>query len=211
MTDKALVKDEAKRIASRQGDSEEVTLSTGVRVRLHPVSASLVEEMKNTIKMPPVPKVWLEAKEREEENPNDPAYLEAVEECQRKRADATFDALCTFGIELVDGLPEDGVWLKKLRLLERRGSMDLSGFDLEDSFDQEFLYKRYVAVAGMDLGVLSGLHGFRPLEVARNRAMFLGNESGGADRGIPPEVNGEDTDRDEPSASRVGKRTRRAS
>jgi len=149
--------------------------------------------------MPPVPVVWIEAKEREEENPNDPRYIEAVEEVQRKRADAIFDALCTFGVELVDGLPEDEKWIKRLKLLERRGSLNLSGFDLNDDFDLEFLYKRYVAVAGTDLQLIGGLHGFRPMEVARARAMFLGDETGDSARGIPDESNDTDGDRNVPA------------
>jgi len=204
MTDKATVKNEAKRIARGQGDSEVVTLSTGVVVRLSPVSSSLVEELKAAVPMPAVPVVFIAEKEREEENPNDPRYIEAVEEANRKRADAIFDALCIFGVELVDGLPEDDAWLKKLRLLEKRAALDLSGFDLEDEFDLEFLYKRYVAVAGTDLQLIGGLHGFRPLEVARARAMFLGDEGRGADRGVSAVTDDKDADRDEPADAGVG-------
>lgn len=196
MSDRAKVKDEAKRLAGGQGDSEIVTLSTGVVVRLKPVSSSLVEEMKGAIKMPPVPVVYIEAKEREEENPNDPRYIDEVEDVNRRRADAIFDALCTFGVELVDGLPEDTMWIKKLRFLEKRGTLDLSGFDLEDDFDLEFLYKRYVAVAGTDLQTIGGLHGFRPMEVARARATFLDNETRDSDRGVRADELDTDADRD---------------
>jgi hypothetical protein len=198
MTEKALIKEEAKRLARGQGE-DVFALSTGVRVRLHPVSSSLVEEMKGAIKMPDVPVVWIEAKEREEENPNDPRYIQAVEEANSKRADAIFDALVTFGVELVDGLPEDETWIKKLKLLERRGKLDLSGFDLNDDFDLEFLYKRYVAVAGADLEIIGGLHGFRPLEVARARAMFLGDEERNSARRVPAEERNQDEYRDESS------------
>jgi len=194
MSEKADVKDTAKRLASGQGDSAIVTLSTGVVVRLKPVSSLLVEQMKAAIKMPKVPVVWIEAKEREEENPNDPAYIEEVQEVERKRADAIFDALCTFGVELVDGLPEDDSWIRKLKFLEKRGALDLAGFDFNDDFDLEFLYKRYIAVAGADLQTISGLHGFRPMEVARSRAMFLGDKGGDTDRGIPAEELDPDTD-----------------
>jgi hypothetical protein len=196
MTDRAKVKDEAKRLARGRGEDDVFTLSTGVVVRLKPVSSSLVEEMKSAIKMPAVPVVWIEEKEREEENPNDPRYIEAVEECNRKRADAVFDALCMFGVDLVEELPEDDSWLKKLRMLERRKVLDLSGFNLKDDFDLEFLYKRYVAVAGADMELISGLHGFRPLEVARARAMFLGDEKRNTDRGVPAKELDQDTDRD---------------
>jgi len=206
MAEKAVV-DEAKRIARGQGDSEIVTLSTGVVVRLKPVSSSLVEEMKAAIKMPPVPVVWIEEKEREEENPNDPRYVEAVEEVQRRRAEAIFDALCIFGVELVDGLPEDAGWLKKLRFLEKQGTLDLSDFDLEDEFDLEFIYKRYVAVAGTDLQLIGGLHGYRPLEVARQRAMFLGDKGRDTSRGISPAELDQDEHRDEPADDGVGSGT----
>ena len=195
MTGKALLKDEAKRLARGQGE-DEFTLSTGVVVRLKPVSSSLVEEMKGSIKMPPVPKVWIEAKEREEENPNDPRYIEQVEEVNSKRSDAIFDALCMFGVELVDGLPEDDIWTKRLKMLERRGHLDLSDFDLKDDFDLKFLYKRFVAVAGADLNLISGLHGFRPIEVARARATFLGDEKRNTDRGVPAEELDQDEHRD---------------
>lgn len=194
--DKALVKEEAKRLARGQGDDSVVILSTGVRVRLNPVSSSLVEDMKNAIKMPPVPMVWIEAKEREEENPNDPAYIDAVREVESKRASAVLDALVMFGVELEDGLPEDAVWVKKLKVLERRNALDLSGFDLDDNFDLEFLYKRYVAVAGADLAIVGSLHGMRPLEVARARATFLDHQGRDTDRGIPDEERGQDEHRD---------------
>lgn len=199
MSDKAQVKDEAKRLARGQGESEVVTLSTGVTVRLKPVSSSLVEEMKGAVKMPPVPTVWIEAKEREEENPNDPKYIEDVQAAERQRADAVFDALAVFGVELEDGLPEDDAWLKKLKLLERRGSIDLSGFNLKDEFDLEFLYKRYVAIAGTDLQLLSGLHGFRPLEVARARATFLGDQGRDTAGRVSAKERDEDEYRDESS------------
>jgi hypothetical protein len=195
MSEKAAVKETAKRIARGQRKEDEVfELSTGVRVRLSPVSSSLVEEMKRSIPMPKVPVVFIKEKEREEENPNDPAYIAEVEEAEEKRAEALFDALVMFGVELVDGLPEDDIWVKKLQFLEKRGGMDLSGFNLKDNFDLEFLYKRYVAVAGADLQTIGALHGFKPLEVARARAMFLGDTGGGAGRGVPAITDDQDAD-----------------
>jgi hypothetical protein len=199
MTDKAVI-NEAKRIARGQGESEIITLSTGVVVRLKPVSSSLVEQVRSAIPMPEVPVVFIKEKEREEENPNDPHYINEVEEVNRKRSEAILDALCIFGIELVDGLPEDDAWLKKLQKLEQRGGLDLSGFDLEDEFDRDLLYKRCVAVAGDDLSIVGTLHGPRPLEVARARSMFLGDKGRGANRGVPSEGHDSDEHRDESDA-----------
>lgn len=197
----ARVKERAKELARGQGDEDAlVTLSTGVRVRLHPVSGSLVEDLKAAIPDPPVPVVWIEAKEREEENPNDPRYLAAVEKTRQERGDAVLDALIMFGVELVDGLPEDDTWLKKLRLLEKVRQLDLSGFNLKDDFDLEFLYKRYVAVAGADLQMLAPLQSVRPQEVARARKMFLGDEERDTAGGLRAEERGTDGDRDESAA-----------
>ncbi|RPJ40041.1 MAG: hypothetical protein EHM35_00095 [Planctomycetaceae bacterium] len=195
----ARVKDRAKQLARGQGDETEVTLSTGVRVRLHSVSGSLVEDVKDAIPFPKVPVVFIKEKEREEENPSDQGYLAAYEEVRNKRGNAVLDALLLFGLELLDGVPE-GDWLKKLKFLERKGLLDLSGFDLEDDFDREYLYKRHVAVAGADLQTISPLQSLRPEEVARARRSFLGDAPRGADRGLRAEALDPDGDRDEPAA-----------
>ena len=194
------VKDRVKQLAQGQGGETEVTLSTGVRVRLHAVSGSLVEDVKEAVPMPRVPVVYIEAKDREEENPSDPRYLEAVEEVRRRRGDAVLDALLMFGVELLDGLPEDDRWLKSLKLLERKKRLDLSGFDLKDDFDLEYLYKRHVAVAGADLGLIAQLQSVRPEEAARARRSFLGDETRSRARGLRAEALDPDGDRDEPAA-----------
>jgi hypothetical protein len=186
------LKDRAKEL---RGQSDEITvLSTGVRVKLHPVSSALIEDLKAVIPYPEVPVVHIEDKDRDEENPNDPTYLAQVEETNRKRGDAALAGLLEFGVELIDGLPEDDTWIKKLNRLAKKRQLDLSGFDLNDEFDKEFLYKRYVAVAGDDLRMIAPLHGLNPLGVARARATFLGNEIRDADRGLPAER--DDTDGD---------------
>ena len=132
-----------------------------------------------------------------EENPNDPIYLKQVQETDMKRGDAVFAGLLEFGIELIDGLPEDTRWLKQLKRLEKMKQLDISGFDLKDEFDLEFLYKRYVAVAGDDLRILAPLHGLNPMGVARARSTFLGDQARDADRGLPTEGNDTDGDTDE--------------
>lgn len=189
------VKDRAKEL--RGQDDEIVTLSTGVRVKLHPVSSALIEDLKMVIPYPEVPMPWIEEKQRNEENPNDPVYVKGCEETDRKRGDAALDGLLEFGVELIDGLPEDDSWIKKLQRLVRRGKLDLSGFDLTDPFDLEFLFKRHCAVAGDDWRVLIGLHGPNPLGVARARATFLGNEARDSDRGLSSEGDSPDGDRNE--------------
>lgn len=121
-----------------------ITLAQGVRVRLLPVSGALTDDVRARIKYPRVPTVHNESKGRDEENPLDPDYLDAMRETNARRGTAYWDALVTFGIELVDGLPADDTWLRKLQLMVRHGMLDLGGYDLDDPLDKEFLYKRYV-------------------------------------------------------------------
>lgn len=206
MTSQAKVKDRAKEISREQGVDDSVhTLSTGFRVVLHPVSGALVEDVRSAIKMPKVPVVYIEAKDREEENPNDPAYMEAVERANMERGNAVLDAIITFGVELVDGVPEDDSWLRKLQMLERRGRLDLSGFDLEDEFDREYVFKRFVAVAGADYPLIMPLHGIRAAEVTRHRVdTFLGDQERNPARRLRAEERGPDEHRDEPSVDGVG-------
>jgi len=201
---KALVKDRAKEIAG-QGDVDViVTLTSGVRVQLKAVSSSLVEDVKASIPYPDVPRVWIEAKEREEENPNDPVYLAAVERINVQRGDAVLDALCLFGVDLVDGLPEDTTWLRRLKFLAKKGRLNLDGFDFEDDFDLEYLYKRYVAVAGADMHTIAPLYGVRPLEVAQARDTFLGSQTRRGRSRVSAETRGEDGAGTEPADDGVG-------
>lgn len=210
MTSTAKVKDRAKEISREQGVDDSVhTLSTGYRAVLHPVSGALVEDVRSAIKMPKVPVVYIEAKDREEENPNDPAYLEAVERANTERGNAVLDAIITFGVELVDGVPEDDSWLRKLQMLERRGRLDLSGFDLEDEFDREYVFKRFVAVAGADYPLIMPLHGIRAAEVTRHRRdTFLGNQERDRAGRVRPEERSPDAPGDESDADGVGGSTR---
>lgn len=197
---KARIRDRARDVSRGQSEETELTLSTGVRVRLHSVSSSLVEELKAAVPMPDVPTVYIADKDREEENPNDPRYIEAVDRVQTERASAALDALILFGVELLDGVPEDDRWEKNLKMLERLHKLDLAKFDLSDDYDREFLYKRYVAVAGADLRTIGQLHGLRAEEVARARATFLGDAGRGRPERLPAEAHDTDGDRDEPGA-----------
>jgi len=132
-------------------EREPITLSTGVKAYLNPVAVSLVEDIGNAVEPPPVPTVYNEAKGREEPNPNHPQYLQDVRRYNEERAMAMADAAIVFGLDLVDGAPDDDTWIKKLQFVAKRSSLDLSAFDLDDPFDREFVYKKYVAVGSQDL------------------------------------------------------------
>jgi len=162
--------------ASEKGRENVVRLSTGVRAILTPVASSLIQDVMNQVKDPKVPMWHNPEKEQDEPNYNHPEYIEGMAEAERKRSDAALDAVILFGVKLVDGVPEDGEWLNKLRYLEKRKRIDLSEYDLDDPFEKEFVYKRHVAIAGEDFSLIGELSGVPQGERARARRTFPGDE-----------------------------------
>lgn len=98
-----------------------ITLSTGVVLKLKPVNALLVETIFKQ-NMPPVPKpprVFIESKGREEENPDDPGYVAAQEEYQMETFRLMQDVVAGLGTEIAhlpkgfDG-PDGTTWSEQL-------------------------------------------------------------------------------------------------
>lgn len=167
----------AKERKSRDG-KEILTLSTGVRVKIKGVSASLIDDVTSRIPDPPIPKFFNENTQREEENPLDPSYAVALDRVQKERGSAAIDALILFGIELVDPMPDDSVWLPKLKLLAKLRGIDLSVYDLGSPLEKEFVYMRYVAVGSDDLALLGARASNTPEEDQKAEAGFPGNKEG---------------------------------
>lgn len=149
-----------------------VVLSTGIRAILHPVSASLIQDVVSRIIDPPVPFEYDEVKGTKQENPHNKEYQAALFENNQRRARASMDAFALFGVELVDGIPEDEKWLKKLKQMERLGYVDLSDFNLEDDLDLEFLYKRYVAMGASDFAEVGRITGIRQEDIDTAEKLF---------------------------------------
>jgi hypothetical protein len=151
---------------------EEVVLSTGIRAKLTAVSSSSIIEAQAEIVDPPVPMVKIDGKAGEFENPNDPDWIEAKRKIQMERVQAGIDTLIIMGVELVDGLPEDNGWLKKLQYLERRGRISLKSYDLEDELDREFLYKKHIAMSSDDWEMLNQISGISPADIEAAGSLF---------------------------------------
>ena len=142
-----------------------ITLSTGYKARLLPVSASLIDQVTAKVKDPDVP-MWLnEEKGREEPNPADPTYLKGLDDAARNRGIAAMDALVMFGVDLVDPIPEDTLWMKKLRFLGIK-------VDAEDPFEVEFYFKKYIAVSAEDITRVTERSGMSAEEVADAERSF---------------------------------------
>ena len=167
--------------AKRQREKKDLgtihTLSTGIRVRIVPVAAHLIDAAMFEVKDPVVPRQDL-GKGREEPNPMDPAYRQALSDAEHARGIAASDTLILMGVQLVDGLPEDDEeWLKPLRFLERLGHFKaLSEFDLKDEMDKEFVFKKYYAISARDIPLIGNASGMSQEEIDLAVRGFQGDE-----------------------------------
>lgn len=168
----------AKRAVSKNKRSKIVELSTGYLAEISPVSLSILNDVQLAIEMPKVPTFMNEEKGRVEENPNHPDYLKAVEECEQRRNLAAADAMIMFGVQLVDregnhyAYDDDVRWLKKLQHFQRMGILKLDDYDLEDDFDLEFLFKKYIAVGAGDIMTIGKMSGVDEEAVQEAQASF---------------------------------------
>jgi hypothetical protein len=154
-----------------------LTLSTGYRATIRPVSAQLLDSAMSRIKDPPVPEIYLEEKGRSEPNPNDPAYLKEVEEANHRRSMASVDVMILMGVQLIDPVPPESEWLIPLQQLERLGLFDLSPYDLQLQQDCEFVFKRFVAVGNEDLKLITAKMGITEADIKAAEASFPGNKA----------------------------------
>lgn len=149
-----------------------IILPTGEKVRLLPVSAALIQEVTSQVEEPKPP-MWRNPDTGEEEpNFNHPEYAKAVEDAGRLRGMAVIDATVMFGVELVDGLPNPDKFIGQLRWMEKHKKISLSGYDLQDPLDLEFLYKRFIAVNNDVMEEVLRISGVGPEDVARAEKSF---------------------------------------
>jgi len=100
----------------------ELTLKSGVKLLLKEVPPYAIWAAIEKLEEPILPIVMMEAKGREEENPFDPEYLEAVKEFEAKRANVIHELMWVFGsklLEVPEGMagPEDDEWTEQLEYL----------------------------------------------------------------------------------------------
>ena len=146
--------------------SGDTVLSTGVRAKLTPVSAALIDEVTSRIPNPNVPTWHNPDTGRDDPNPLHPDYIAALGEANRKRGMAALDAIIMFGVGLVEPVPDTG-WEKKLKHLGIE-------VDVSDPDEREWSYKKYVAVGAADLNRLMALSGVSQEAVARAADSFPG-------------------------------------
>lgn len=101
---------------------EKVELSNGIVLKLRPVPPFAMREAALRIKPPKPPIVLIEEKGREEPNPNDPDYIEALDQFAQDQAEAISNILILLGtsVESVPPdmcRPEDDDWIDVFNVL----------------------------------------------------------------------------------------------
>lgn len=99
------------------------TTSTGVRLRIRPVPSLAVMAASRALPVPQIPTFHNEQKNRDEPNPVDPTYLQALEERKVREGEVTTDAYLANGLTVLEPLPDDvepaqsEVWAEGIELL----------------------------------------------------------------------------------------------
>lgn len=162
-----------------------VKLSTGVVLRVSAVSPFLLQAVVTAIdkNKPRVPVIFIPADDRSEENPNDPAYLEALEAWEGERNVKLHDAMIALGTTLAerpDSVPaiESPDWCATLTFL---------GLPLPASEIERYVkWVMYVAAPAVEdsaeiVKAVQIAAGIPEVKVAEAAALFRRRMSGGAD------------------------------
>jgi hypothetical protein len=125
-------------------DNGTFTLSNGIILKAKYVSAFIYNEVQKRFKVPKVPTVYIADLGREEENPADEKYLEAMQEYNTNLSSAITDAMFLMGIDVVSipgNVPalNDSEWTTQLAII---------GIEVpDDNYHKKLSYLKYIACA----------------------------------------------------------------
>ena len=170
-------------------DQNTLTLSTGVVLKLRTPSEMVVESSFRALKKdePKPPRMYIEAKGREEENPSDPDYLAALKQWKVNVGMRGLRALIPSGTTL-ESVPEGLPGPDDEDYLDLMASMTIDPG--VGRFTRYVQWVLHVACAGVDdidslTKTLERLVGVTEEDVAKAQAMFQGDKGGATDTGTP--------------------------
>jgi hypothetical protein len=104
-------------------ENNEITLSTGVRLRLKKINILRINAVVDQFHYPEVPEVWDEHREKSFKNPDSPTYQQMKAEVDEQRTLAVIDAIAALGTEIAFVPPaipvlESDDWLEELAFLK---------------------------------------------------------------------------------------------
>lgn len=167
-------------IESAREDFEEnsgiKTLSSGLKVKLHPVALKVLQEAIVKIKDPDPPMMHNPDKGREEPNPFDPVYKQTLQDNEQKRFDLIADILMIQGVEVLGGIPDKDTWLPRLQFLAKRGAIDLpEDIDYDSDMELSYVYLKYIVADASDFQMLTQHYGISEEDIASAKATFPDN------------------------------------
>lgn len=156
------------------------TTENGVKLRLKPVPAMLLESAQSMIPVPEIPKFLDENTGNMKENPMSPAYERAMEIYQSQRGAITIIAALSRGAVLLDengepaDPPDDG-WKEEIAFFgadwrhpEPKGYQSVTGVvELPEEWAEKCSYLMYVVMTAEDMsGILEALVGGEEYDAA---------------------------------------------
>lgn len=159
-------------------NAEIYTTKTGYRVILRPFPSLLVQRAVSQVPFPPVPVYMNDEKGREEPNPHDPDYRLAVLQANEKRGMVGIDCALLFGVELLESIPEDDLWVRKLQFLGVQVS--------DDPIERELAFLKYIVfVHTDDINFVMDETRISGKKAAVAEESFPSDEAGDPDPGVP--------------------------
>lgn len=191
----------------RVGRFAELELSNGIVLTLKPIAPFMITALSKEFEPPPPPKVFLEEKGREEENPNDPAYIRELERLNEASNLAMNDLVLALGTavkSIPEGYfpPEDDSWIEQVEYAFSVVGQDIK-IEREDKIRRYLHWLRFYALETLvDTSMATSLYwslvGIAEGEVAEALDSFRNIPKRGADSvSAPAETseNGNSTNR----------------
>lgn len=134
----------------RRGRFGELELSNKIVLSIKPVPPLMLNAVNKEFEPPPPPKVYIEEKGREEENPNDPTYIKLLEKLEEANNEAINNMVLALGTavkSVPDGFfpPENDGWIASVEF-----AFSLSGKNItierNDPIQRYLCWLRYYAL-----------------------------------------------------------------
>ena len=166
---------------TKKAQDDIVTLASGHRIRYRPVALNAIRKVQAKVADPPVPMMpHPDDPTRQIEDKTSVKHREALQMKAEERLEVTLNVLFLRGLELLDPLPSNEIWLDELVLL---GLVEAEEPESASVLQKELWYKKYVIAADADVFTkLYGLLGISEEVIAQSRAAFKSNTQREPDR-----------------------------
>lgn len=166
-----------------RNDDNIITLSSGVKIRLKPVNQHFIFQVMSKFKPPKVPVIHDKKKGRDEENPNDPDYQNALEQYVADQAQAGNDTCLLRGIDVV----ETPKGFMKHDSAQWKEEMEILGIPTDSERLCYLSWLKAIAIPTHEelntvLEGIGRLTGVTEADIASAAEGFRGDKGGGEDR-----------------------------